>query len=107
VRSFKGFQDRIDAEAVVALGHRDIGTIARSASSVSSLTVRFGFMFGGAVAGGMIAYLPILIPGIVVDARAASAVAGEVAHHVPIWRHPTKKGPLPGPSQEGSPDPTA
>ena len=29
------------------------------------LTVLFGFMFGGAVAGGMVAYLPTLIPGIV------------------------------------------
>jgi len=27
------------------------------------LTLLFGFMFGGAVAGGMVSYLPTLIPG--------------------------------------------
>ena len=41
------------------------------------LTVLFGFMFGGAVAGGMQAYLPILIPGIVAySAITASVAAG-------------------------------
>jgi len=39
------------------------------------LTVLFGFMFGGAVAGGMVAYLPTLIPGIVAYGAVTACVA--------------------------------
>ena len=39
------------------------------------LTVLFGFMFGGAVAGGMVAYLPMLIPGIVAYGCVTASVA--------------------------------
>jgi ABC-2 type transport system permease protein len=39
------------------------------------LTVLFGFMFGGAVAGGMVAYLPALIPGIVAYGAVTACVA--------------------------------
>lgn len=39
------------------------------------LTVLFGFMFGGAVAGGMVAYLPTLVPGIVVYGAVTACVA--------------------------------
>src|SRR5664280_1123735 len=39
------------------------------------LTVLFGFMFGGAVAGGMVAYLPTLIPGIVAYGAVTTCVA--------------------------------
>ena len=39
------------------------------------LTALFGFMFGGAVAGGMVAYLPTLIPGIVAYGAVTACVA--------------------------------
>jgi len=39
------------------------------------LTALFGFMFGGAVAGGMAAYLPTLIPGIVAYGAVTACVA--------------------------------
>jgi ABC-2 type transport system permease protein len=39
------------------------------------LTVLFGFMFGGAVAGGMVAYLPTLVPGIVAYGAVTACVA--------------------------------
>jgi ABC-2 type transport system permease protein len=39
------------------------------------LTVLFGFMFGGAVAGGMQAYLPTLIPGIIAYCAVTACVA--------------------------------
>jgi ABC-2 type transport system permease protein len=39
------------------------------------LTVLFGLMFGGAVAGGMVAYLPTLIPGIVAYGAVTACVA--------------------------------
>lgn len=39
------------------------------------LTALFGFMFGGAVAGGMVPYLPTLIPGIVAYGAVTACVA--------------------------------
>jgi ABC-2 type transport system permease protein len=39
------------------------------------LTLLFGFMFGGAVAGGMVSYLPILIPGIIAYTAVTACVA--------------------------------
>jgi ABC-2 type transport system permease protein len=41
------------------------------------LTALFGYMFGGAVAGGLASYLPMLIPGIIAySATTASVAAG-------------------------------
>jgi ABC-2 type transport system permease protein len=39
------------------------------------LTLLFGFMFGGAVAGGMVSYLPTLIPGIIAYSAVTACVA--------------------------------
>ena len=39
------------------------------------LTHLFGFMFGGAVAGGMVSYLPTLIPGIIAYSAVTACVA--------------------------------
>jgi ABC-2 type transport system permease protein len=39
------------------------------------LTLLFGFMFGGAVAGGMARYLPTLIPGIIAYSAVTACVA--------------------------------
>jgi ABC-2 type transport system permease protein len=39
------------------------------------LTLLFGFMFGGAVAGGMVGYLPTLIPGIIAYSAVTACVA--------------------------------
>jgi ABC-2 type transport system permease protein len=39
------------------------------------LTLLFGFMFGGAVAGGMVSYLPTLIPGIMAYCAVTACVA--------------------------------
>jgi ABC-2 type transport system permease protein len=39
------------------------------------LTILFGFMFGGAVAGGMVRYLPTLIPGIIAYSAVTACVA--------------------------------
>jgi ABC-2 type transport system permease protein len=39
------------------------------------LTVLFGFMFGGAVAGGTVAYLPIQVPGIIAYSAVTACVA--------------------------------
>jgi ABC-2 type transport system permease protein len=39
------------------------------------LTLLFGFMFGGAVAGGMVSYLPTLIPGIITYSAVTACVA--------------------------------
>ena len=39
------------------------------------LTLLFGFMFGGAVAGGMVTYLPTLIPGIIAYSAVTACVA--------------------------------
>lgn len=38
-------------------------------------TAMFGFMFGGAVSGGIAAYLPILIPGIIAQTTITACVA--------------------------------
>jgi ABC-2 type transport system permease protein len=40
------------------------------------LTLLFGFMFGGAVAGGIVSYLPTLIPGIIAYSAVTACVAG-------------------------------
>jgi daunorubicin/doxorubicin transport system permease protein len=39
------------------------------------LTAMFGFMFGGAVAGGLANYLPILVPGIIAYSATSACVA--------------------------------
>jgi ABC-2 type transport system permease protein len=39
------------------------------------LTAMFGYMFGGAVAGGLASYLPILVPGIIAYSATSACVA--------------------------------